>query len=199
MRYALVPPSGERDSEGALTQAFGGYLWMRTGASYDGADTEHAVTLFLDKVSPVPGRFLNQSGDLSLFMTSADLLAGGAYRTYADPGYGDLGSGSLSGEIPLICLADGCQIEAHLNLLQMNYEVSGGQIVMAGFDSSDSRGLVYSQASYDFDGDQDRGRRQDFHVSAVPEPAAAWFFTAGLFGIAALTRRRVSNLGRTYT
>lgn len=193
-RYALVPPSGERDSEGAQLAAYGGYLWMQTALFYDAADSEHAVTLFLDKVTPAPASLLSvpydDGPDLTLLMTTADLLAGSAYRIQADPGYGDLDEGSLSGEIPLICLAEGCRIEARLNLPQMKYEISGDKIVWTGFDSSDTRGLVYSQASYYFDGAPPDGSRQDFAISAVPEPATAWFFGAGLLGVGALARRR---------
>ncbi len=190
MRYALVPPSGESDSEGAQTSIFGGYLWMQVAASYNAAEAQHAVTLFLDKVTPVPGSYIDQDGDLSLYMTSTDLLGGSAYRTMADPGYGDYDAGNLSGEIPLICLAEGCQIDAQLNLLQLDYANTGASIVMTGFDASDMRGLVYSQGSYYFDGDPPYGTTQAFYVSAIPEPGAAWLFGFGLLGVGAVARHR---------
>lgn len=190
MRYRLVSPSGEIDGEGAQTSAYGGYLWMRLASVYNAAETAHAVTLFLDKATPVPGSYYDQSGDLSLFMTTDDLLAGSAYRTQAAPGYGDYDAGNLSGEIPLICLAEGCRVDAQLNLLQLNYESTGESIVMTGFDSADNRGLVYAQGSYYFDGPPPYGTRQAFYVSAVPEVEAAWLFGIGLFGVGVATRRR---------
>lgn len=194
MRYALVPPSGESDTEGVQTDTYGGYLWMQAAAAYSASETEHAVTLFLDRVVPVPGSFYDQSGDLSLSMTSADLLAGAAYRTQADPGYGNYDSGSLSGEIPLICLAEGCKIEARLNLLQLTYANAGATIVMTGFDASDTRGLVYSQGAYYFDGEPPYGTKQAFYITAVPEPGMAWLFGFGLLGVGAVARSRRTGL-----
>lgn len=187
MRYDLVSPSGQTDIEGVQTSAYGGYLWMQVASSYSAAETEHAVTLFLDKVTPVPDSLPGQSGDLSLFMTTADLLAGGAYRTQADPVpelYYE--AGSLSGEVPLICLAEGCQINAQLNLVQLNYQSVGpAGIAMMGFDASDMRGLVYSQSASYID-----GATQSFYISAVPEPGAFWLFGFGLIGVVTAVRRR---------
>lgn len=190
MRYGLTSPSGQVDIAGAQTSAYGGYLWMQIANFYNAAETEHAVTLFLDKVSPVPSQLFNQSGDLSLFMTTADLLAGGAFRTQADPGYGDYDEGSLSGEIPLICLGEGCQINAQLNLVQLSYQSSGSSIVMTGFNASDTRGLVYSQSSFYYNGDPAYGVAQSFYITAVPEPSAAWLFGFGLVGVSAMARHR---------
>lgn len=189
MRYGLTLPSGESNSEGVQTGTYGGYLWMQVAAAYSASETEHAVTLFLDHVTPAPGSFFGQSGDLSLFMTSADLLAGGAYRIQADPGYGDYDVGSLTGEIPVPCLAEGCRIDAQLNLLQLNYANAGASIVMTGFDASDTRGLVYSQGSFYFDGDPPYGTTQAFYISAVPEPQVSWMVGLGLLAVITAARR----------
>ncbi len=195
MRYALVPPSGESDSEGVQTDTYGGYLWMRAAAAYSASEAAHPVTVFLDKVTPAPDSMFDQSGDLSLLVTTADLLAGGAYSTLEDHGeYGYVGSGSLSGEIPLICLAEGCKTEARLNLLQLNYANAGATIVMTGFDASDMRGLVYSQGSYYFDGEPPYGTKQAFYITAVPEPGMAWLFGFGLLGVGAVARSRRTGL-----
>lgn len=147
MRYELVSPSSQTstnidfDTNEHTTNAFNGYLWMRVKGIYSAAEEAHPVTLFLDKVTPVPGSFYNQIDDLSLFMTTADLLAGGASSTLEDHGeYGYFGSGSLSGETPLICLAEGCRINAQLNLVRLNYQSFGSYgIVMTNFDVSDVR------------------------------------------------------------
>lgn len=191
MRYSLVPPSGQTVIGGAQNTAYSGYLWMQVARNYRAAETEHAVTLFLDKVTPVPGGLFNQSGDLSLFMTTADLLAGSAYRTQADPGYGDYDAGNLSGEIPLICLAEGCQINAQLNLVQLNYQDLGpAGISMTGFDASDTRGMVYSQSSAYFDGEPPYGVTQSFYITAVPEPETFSMLGVGLMAVAVAARRR---------
>lgn len=197
MRYALVPPSGERDSEGVQSATYGGYLWMQAAAVYSASETEHGVTLFLDKVTPVPkslGSHSGQDSDLLLFMTSADLLAGGAYRIQADSAYSGYDAGTLSGDIPLICLAEGCEIEARLNLLQLNYAAFGEMVLMTGFDASDARGLVYSQSSYYFDsiygGEPPYGTMQTFYITAVPEPGMAWLLGIGLLGVSTVVRSR---------
>jgi hypothetical protein len=160
----------------------------------------------MDKVSPVPGTLFGQNhssfypdysdvnGDLTLFMTTPDLLAGGAYRTQSDPGYGDYDSGSMSGELPVICLAEGCSIHARLNLVQLNYQDNGsGQIQMAGFNSLDARGLVYTQRTAYFPGygaEYGGSTTQAFYITTVPEPGAYWLFGAGLMGVAVAARRR---------
>lgn len=191
VRYGLVSPSGQAIIGGGQNTAYSGYLWMQVASNYSAAETAHPVTLFLDKVTPAPSAFIDQSGDLSLFMTTADLLAGSAYRTQADPGYGDYDAGSLSGEIPLICLAEGCQINAQLNLVQLNYQSFGSAgITMTGFDASDTRGLVYSQSSSYFDGEPPYGTTQSFYVAAVPEPATFGMMGFGLLSVAIAVRRR---------
>ncbi len=191
VRYDLASPSGQTVIGGGQDTAYSGYLWMQVASNYSAAETAHPVTLFLDKVAPAPGTFIDQSGDLSLFMTTSDLLAGSAYRTQADPGYGDSDAGSLSGEIPLICLAEGCQINAQLNLVQLNYQSFGSAgIAMTGFDASDTRGLVYSQSSFYFAGEPPYGATQSFYITAVPEPETFWMLGFGLLSVAIAVRRR---------
>lgn len=194
IRYDLVPPSGQTGS--VQPSAFDGYLWMRVQGMYSAVEAAHPVTLFLDNVTPVPGSLFGQSGDLSLTMTTADLLAGGALRTtgyisdYDDPNFAD--AGSLSGEIPLLCLAVGCQTSAQLNLVQLSYQSFGSLgIAMTGFDASDSRGLVFSQSSSYLTGDPyaDYSATQAFYISAVPEAQASWMFGLGLLVVFSTTRR----------
>lgn len=197
VRYKLVFPSGETDISGTQNTAYNGYLWMQVANNYSATETAHPVTLFLDKVAPLSSMLFNQSGDLTLFMTTTDLLAGSAYRTQADPGYGDYDTGSLSGEIPLICLAEGCQINAQLNLAQLNYQSFGSAgIAMTGFNAADTRGLVYTQRAayfspyYDPENDISFNTTQTFYISSVPEPDACLLFGVGLMGVAAALRRR---------
>lgn len=192
VRYNLVSPSGEMDINGTQNTAYNGYLWMQVANNYSAAETAHSVTLFLDKVAPVPNPMLFQNGDLSLFMTTADMLAGGAYIKLQDyEEYGYYSAGSLSGEVPQICLAAGCQISAQLNLVQLNYQSFGSAgIVMAGFDADDTRGLVYSQSYAYLNGYPPYGTTQSFYITAVPEPETFWMLGFGLLSVAIAARRR---------
>ena len=197
MRYDLVSPSGQSSiGEGGSTTPFSGYLWMQVARNYKATDTVHAVKLFTDKVTPVPASFnFNPApSDLTLLMTTADLLAGSAYRTinYIDYGpYGIVDTGELSGDIPILCLAAGCQISAQLNLAQLNYQrLESGEIQMTGFDSLDMRGLVYSQSSAYFDNQPPYGSTQLFYIAAVPEPAEYLMLLAGIGLVGWRARRR---------
>jgi hypothetical protein len=190
MRYELVPPTGQThfDEFTGVTQSsnFDGYLWMRVKGQYSASESAHPVTLFLDKVNPVPGSFYGQSGDLSLLMTTTDLLAGSAYRqTLNSADYGNSDNGSLSGEIPGPPLDS--QISAQLNLLQLKYLSVGSSIAMAYFDPSDTRGLVYSQNTSEVY--YQSSTTQAFYISAVPEPQAFWMFGLGLLAVFSATSR----------
>ena len=191
IRYNLVPPSGGTDINAMQTSAYDGYLWMHVQSSYTTAESAHPVTLFLDKVTPAPSSMFNQSSDLSLFMTSTDLLAGSAYRSFYDdeggPNSTDLGS--LFGEIPLPCLAAGCGVQAQLNLGQLSYQNFGSAIYMAGFNPSDTRGLIYSQSYSYLGGEFPFSATQAFYISAVPEPAPSWLLGFGVMVVLAAVRR----------
>ncbi|MGA9162912.1 MAG: PEP-CTERM sorting domain-containing protein [Thiobacillus sp.] len=197
VRYNLVSPSGQTVIGGGLNTAYSGYLWMQVASNYSAAETAHPVTLFLDKVTPVPGSIFGQGGDLSYFMSTADLLAGGAYNTTSYVSYepdGIVSEGGLSGDI-LLCLAVGCQTNVQLNLLQLNYQSFGSAgVSMTGFEASDTRGLVYSQNSSYLTGDPhtDYSATQVFYITAVPEPETFWMLGLGLVSVAIAVRRRRS-------
>ena len=192
VRYDLVAPSSQTNIDNVQTQTFDGYLWMRINSVYLAAETAHPVTVFLDKVTPVPEPLVNQNGDLSLFMTTADMLAGSAY---IDQGFFDevnnYYNGSLSGEVPLICLASGCEIHARLNLVQMSYQNFGADgIYMTGFDSKDTRGLVYTQRHSYFSGEPPYSTTQAFYITPVPEPETYLMFGFGLLSVFTWVWRR---------
>ena len=202
MRYDLTSPSGEATINGSYARAFDGYLWMQVKTRYNDTTAPHAVTLFMDKVTPTPSALFGQNdpgftpyadanGDLSLFVTTADLLAGRSYVTLADNGeYGYSSGGSLSGELPIICLAEGCQISMQLNLAQLTFATSGTSVQFAGFNPGDTRGQVFTQTSAYYTYDISYGMTQTFAISAVPEPSAYWMFAGGLGLVAAVARRR---------
>ncbi|MDP1924098.1 MAG: hypothetical protein Q8K57_04875 [Thiobacillus sp.] len=206
MRYDLTSPSGEAAIDGSQARAFDGYLWMQVKHSYIVTTAPHAVTLFMDQVTPTPSALFGQNdpaftpyadanGDLSLFVTTADLLAGQSYVTLADNGeYGYSSGGSLSGELPVLCLAEGCQMRMQLNLVQLRFATSGTSVQFAGFSPGDTRGQVFTQTLAYYTYETDYGTTQTFAISAVPEPSAFWMFAGGLGLVAALARRHPSNL-----
>ncbi|HQT29667.1 MAG TPA: PEP-CTERM sorting domain-containing protein [Thiobacillus sp.] len=205
MRYDLTSPSGEAAIDGSQARAFDGYLWMQVKHSYDDTTAPHAVTLFMDKVTPSPSALFGQNdphftpyadanGDLSLFVTTTDLLAGRSYATLADNGeYGYSSGGGLTGELPVICLAEGCQMSMQLNLAQLTFATSGTSVQFAGFNPGDTRGQVFTQTSAYYTNYINYGTTQTFAISAVPEPSAFWMFAGGLGLVTAVARRRRSN------
>lgn len=198
MRYTLVPPSGQSRINPPQTDSFSGYLWMLAKGTYSATETAHPFTLYLDKMSPTPFSMFGQTGDLSLFMPTADLVAGSSYRTYGLDYYNNSYSfGDLSGEVPEPCVAEGCETHAQLNLVQLTYGNFGSAISLASFNPSDTRGLVYTQRSsypgYGGNPSSTINDVQSFYVSAVPVPGAVWLFVSGLavlVGVMQRTRRR---------
>jgi hypothetical protein len=193
MRYALVPPSGQSRIEPSQTDSFSGYLWMLAKDTYSATETAHPFTLYLDRVSPTPFNMFGQSGDLDLFMPTADVVAGSSYRTYGlDYNNNSYSYGELSGDVPLPCLAEGCEAHAQLNLAQLKYlNFGSGGIHLISFNSSDTRGLVFDQSSY-YSGILDGhpiNDVQSFYISAVPIPGALWLFGSGLVGLFGMMRR----------
>lgn len=194
MRYSLVPPSGQLRLDPPVDDSFSGYLWMLAKDSYSASETAHPFTLYLDKVSPAPFSMFGQSGDLDLFMPTADLVAGSSYRIYGlDGNNNSYDYGNLSGEAPLPCLAEGCESSARLNLVQLTYgDFGSAGIWLTSFNPSDTRGLVFTQReSFPCYGDPSCAVNdvQSFYVSAIPLPGAVWLFGSGLAGLIGMMRR----------
>lgn len=194
MRYTLVPPSGQSRTNPSQTDSFSGYLWLLAKSTYSATETSHPFTLYLDKVSPTPFSMYGQSGDLNLSMPTADLVAGGSYRTYGiDYSLNSYSLGDLSGDVPLPCLAEGCETHAQLNLAQLTYgDFGSAGIFLTSFNPSDTRGLVFTQSeTYPCNGDPTCAVNdlQSFYVSAVPVPATVWLFVSGLAGLIGVMRR----------
>lgn len=196
LRYDLTPPSGQTDINGSLTAAYDGYLWMRVQNSYNAAAATHAVTLYLDKVTPatIPlfgqdssfyPEYADTNGDLSLFLTTADLLAGRAFQTLllSDGRSDGIDAGNLQGELPMPCLAAGCKVHAEINLVQLQYQMVGTAVQFAGFNPDDIRGLVYKQSQgypNPYDPSLASDTVQTFAISAIPEPKTVALLTCGL-------------------
>jgi hypothetical protein len=194
LRYTLVPPSGQSRINPSQTDSFSGYLWMLAKSTYSATESAHPFTLYLDKVSPTPFNMFGQSGDMDLFMPTADLVAGSSYRTYGiDYSMNSYSFGELSGNVPLPCLAEGCETHAQLNLAQLKYLNFGSAgIHLTSFNPSDASGLVFTQReSYPCYGDPSCAVNdvQSFYISAVPVPGALWLFGSGLVGLIGMMRR----------
>lgn len=196
MRYTLVPPSGQSRINPSQTDVFNGYLWLLAKGIYSATETAHPLTLYLDKVTPTPFSMYGQYGDLSLAMTTADLVSGNGYRTYGlDGNNASYDYGNLSGSVPLPCLAEGCETHAELNLVQLTYGNFGSTIAFTAFNPSETRGLVYEQrSSYPCYGDPSCATNdvQSFYVSAVPIPTAVWLLGSGLIGLGGVAIRKAA-------
>ncbi len=193
IRYKLSSPSGQSHINPSLSDSFSGYLWMLAKNNYSATETLHPFTLYLDKVSPTPFNMFNQSGDISLSMTTTDLIAGNGYRTWGlDWNNNSYSYGDLSGEVPLPCVAQTCETHAQLNLIQLMYGNFGSSgIFFTSFNPGDTRGLVFTQYSYYSGLDYPLGAiddRQSFYISAVPLPGAMWLFSFGLAGLIGVMR-----------
>lgn len=66
---------------------------------------------------------------------------------------------------------------------------------MTGFDPEDTRGLVYTQRSSYFDGQNPFSTTQAFYITAVPEPETYSMFGFGLLSIFTLMWRRNTRPG----
>lgn len=193
MRYTLAPPSSQSRVDWPQPESFSGYLWMLARSSYSATETAHPFTLYLDKVSPTPFSMFGQSGDLNLFMPTADVVAGSSYRTLGlDANNNSYSYGNLSGDIPVPCVAETCETHAQLNLAQLTYgDFGSAGVHLVSFNAADTRSLVFNQSSY-YSGILDGypiNDVQSFYVSAVPVPGAVWLFGSGLMGLIGLIRR----------
>lgn len=196
MRYTLAPPSGQDITY--LTPpstSYSGYLWMQVQGFYSASQNADPITLYLDKVSPTPAT-IYKGGDLTLYVAPADLLAGSSYvKSGLDSNNNGYVSGSLSGDVPIGCVAQGCSAFAQLNLAQLQFGQYGSTIYSTGFNPADTRTLVFSQGTAD-DGSVSGypySATQSFYVSAVPEPQFAWLYSSGLACLAAVMRRKRTN------
>lgn len=194
MRYQLAPPSAQSRLDPPLDDAFGGHVWMLAKGTYSAGEAAHPFTLFFDAVTPTPFPMFGQSGDLSLFMTTTDLLAGSAFKNWGlDSNNIDYSYGDLSGEVPLPCVAEDCDVYAQLNLLQLTYENQGANIALTGFNAQDARALLYTQQeTFPCYGDVSCviDDSQSYYVSSVPLPGALWLFGSGVIGLIAAGRSK---------
>lgn len=184
VRYALGDGSAatSTSSTGATqTTPYTGYLWMQVQSSYSATQTADPVTLYLDKVAPVPASYdpnIAQGDPLAFTVSAADLLAGSSQETLNADG---TTSGDLSGDTPIACASLGCSEFAQINFDQLQFG-SNGTTISAGFNSADSRSLVFTQGTAD-DGSvsgSPYNNTESFSIKPVPLPQSLWLFASGL-------------------
>lgn len=179
-----------------VTTPITGGIWLELGNQYDLSASVHPISMFLDQVSsynPYVWNVPMTNGELNLTMTSTGLLAGSGVATTecCSPGtsVGTLAAIGTSGPVgPFLCVADGCSASVTLNLLNMGY-LATGQFATLGFNSTDSRAVLYST----FTNDPWSGGSvsETFAVRPVPLPAALWLLLSGIGSLAGFAGRRV--------
>ena len=105
---------------------FSGDVWLSARESYSSGGP---MTLYTDQISG--GGSFNSSffGEIRLFLSSSALLAGGG--SFGDHGnvFPDGPRGGFDSDGPLVCLSEGCTVGAEFNLVNVNYQQVGDQIV----------------------------------------------------------------------
>lgn len=185
------------------TTSLSGNLWMGINSSYaisaPDLSTQYAtMNLFLDQtqVDTNSNAWLqppSPDGVLTLRMNYTDLLNGSAFSAATCCSNGGIITGSLQTsdgfggwQSALPCLADGCSSSAMLNLIDLQYTLSGPGATLL-FNSTDTRGLLYTTTLNDpYSGDG----TSTYLVAPVPVPASAWLFVSGLFGLISAVRHR---------
>ncbi len=193
IRYALAAPSGQDiTSLTPPSTPYSGYLWMQVQSFYSASQSADPITLYLDKVSPTPAT-LYKSGDLSLYISASDLVAG---SSYVKSGLGSNNNGylagDLAGDVPIGCVAQGCSAFAQLNLAQLQFGQFGSTIYSIGFNPTDVRTLIFSEGIAD-DGSVSGypgSATESFYVSAVPEPQSIGLYSSALACLAVVMRRK---------
>lgn len=184
--------------------AITGSLWLELNQSYSLSDSLHAMTLHFDQTNVVdaPQWVWGDNNWYSLSeqrlnMTTDGLLSGygEVYIQCCEDPYdpflqnpapfsesADIAPSLFdsNGDWPLICVADGCDGGALLNLIGLQY-VDAGATAELVFNSGDTRSLVYYTTGY---------TNTVYSVSAVPVPAAVWLFASGLLSLLGVARKK---------
>lgn len=191
--------------------AIGGTLWLEVNSQYELSNPLHDITLYFEDTSNSTAiDFWSGYGAVSneqhLSITTNGLLAGSG-ETYVqcceeaglfvpspfnssaetNPSLFD-----SNGNLPVICVADGCDAGAMLNLIGLDY-VETGDIAQLVFNSDESRSLLYyTTAGYE------GYSSNTYAMSDVPVPASLWLFASGMTTLLAASRLRSKQVNKNY-
>jgi hypothetical protein len=206
VRYDLVAPSAYHvDSEYIdpsddtrhtinSTSPFDGYLWLLVNDRYSLASGAHALTLYMDKVSPSIYTNYPAGSTINLTLTSTDLLDGSAYRKSGLDGFPiDEGSLGVNPE-PVLLAEDPSWYLAELNLVYLVYAQNGGfaDLDIDSLNPADGRALVFGATTYwanSFEATHGLAAETYYTQTPVPLPPAVWMFLAGLALLVKTSRR----------
>lgn len=207
IRYSLTPPSAKShdlasydgESDDYASSALSGNVWLAANTAYDLADSRHTFTLYLDGVTPSADNLWawnDHPQKKIISISTSDLLTGDSsyaldyLDNYAEQG--DLKLHAAEGDTGypyLTCIE--CSAAIDFNLIGLRYVELGPSAGLVA-NPLDSRALLYSESSYQYEGFYTGSRQQSFYVAAVPEPETWGMLLAGLGLVSvAAGRRRV--------
>lgn len=184
IRYQLVAPSN------SLGQSLNGFIWLSANQSYDLNAGSENFTLYTEKVY-TPSSWIWGGTTLNLSLAATTLATGGGNGTWGLDVYNQsYSSGNLSVSNFYPCAAEGCNVTAQFNLIDLQYLTSGSTASL-NFNPSDSRNLLLGQTSFDPYCNNMAGcsYQQQFYVQSVPLPHALWLLISGLASLGAMARK----------
>lgn len=202
LRYNLVEPSVALVED--TVQPLSGNVWLLVNSQYATGVSTPTVSLYLDRVNPLPPNLLpgHMGGlNLDISLNTNALLGGTAHQSISccsDTSYlGNMSiAGSYGSEALLPCVADGCYASAQLNLLYLLFsDTDGDGILQTDFNPLDNRARLFTVQTYDPYGGLEglgSGSSVSYYVSTVPLPPALYLFASGMLLLARRKRTRVA-------
>lgn len=203
--YSLTPPSAKShdltsydgESNDYASSTLDGTVWLVANKVYDLADSRHTFTLYLDAVTPGADNLWGWDEHplkKIISISTSDLLGGGSsyaldyLDNYAEQGGLKLHAAEGDAGYPYLTCIE-CSAAIDFNLIGLRY-VEVGPSVWLVTNPLDSRALLYSESSYQYEGLYTGSRQQTFYVAAVPEPETWGMLLAGLGLVGAAAGRR---------
>ena len=186
------------DEHGQLTQtSITGSIWLEVQQQYSLSDSLHSLSLHFDETTPptildVFGSFPTAENELHMQISTEGLLSGqGASRVEIDPILADepYSLFSSEGNRPLPCLAEGCFVEATLNLLTLQYLNFGDSINLVTphpNHQEETRELLFKTGTGYYS-----NYYKTYSLAPVPLPPSLLLFISG--GVLLLFRLRSKN------